>query len=474
MKSYKKYNGLKLTGSIVSIFTFAILSMGCKKLIETDTPYNQLESATAFTDSVTAQATMTGVYAVMYNTSNTGTTVASTFGTYLTTFQARSADELYAPGLPADEYVNNNILPDNALLNSAWNDLYKTIYHTNTIIKGMEASPLSATLKKQLIAEAKFIRAYCHYHLVNLWGPVPLVTETNVNITSVQGQATVAVVYAQIIQDLKDAQADLAADYSWSANIRTRANRWAATAMLAKVYLETKEWTLAEQEASKVIANSTFYTLPSLSAVFLKASPETIWAFNTNLNGYTYIARALLPGTATSEPALALTPSLVNAFERDAVRPDYQDDRFNAWTRATSNGTRYGYKYISNVAAANTEFAVVLRLAEQYLIRAEARVQQNNLSAGITDLNVIRSRAGLHGTFATTQADLLLAIENERRIELFLENGARWYDLKRTGRANEVLGPLKGAGWQATDVLYPIPTQQILANPNLKPNPGYN
>jgi len=475
MESYKKNSGFKLLGCIAGILTLAILSPGCEKLIEIDTPSNQLESRNVFTDSVTVQATMTGIYAVMYNTSNTGSVIASTFGTYLTTFQARSADELIATGLVDDEYVNNNVLPGNSLLNPAWNALYQTIYSTNVLIKGLETSPLSPTLKKQLTAESKFIRAYCNYHLVNLWGSVPLITQTNVDITNLQGQAPADQVYAHIIQDLKDAQADLAADYSWSANIRTRANRWAATAMLAKVYLHTKEWALAEQEASKIIANTSLFTLPaSLTNVFLKGSSETIWAFNTNYSGYTYLGRALLPGSATSDPGLALTPSLINAFERDPIRPDYEDDRFSAWTKTAPSGIRYGYKYISNVAGANTEFAVVLRLGEQFLIRAEARIQQNNLTDGAADINVIRRRAGLHDTFATTQTALITAVEQERRLELFLENGTRWYDLKRTGRADAVLAALKGAGWQSTDVLYPIPTQQIIANPNLKQNPGYN
>lgn len=452
-----------------------ILSLSsCEKLLEIDTPSNQLDSKSIYLDSVSAQATVNGLYTVMYNTTSGGTVVTTTYGTFLTTCQGRTADEVYAPASTSDEFVNNSLVPTTGLANTVWVALYQTVYQANKVIEGMEASALSATLKKQLIGEAKFLRAYANFHLVNLWGDVPLITTTDVALTSIQPRNPVSAIYAQMIQDLKDAQGSLATGYSWSAGLRTRANAAAATALLARVYLYDKQYALAEQEASKVIAQTSLYTLPStLNTVFLKASNETIWAFNTNQFGYPFAGRALLPTTASADPSLALTPSFLSSFERDATRPDYEDDRFAAWTKAATSGLRYAYKYTSNTAAANTEFQVVLRLAEQYLIRAEARIQLNNLTGGIADLNVIRTRAGLHGTFATTQSALILAVEHERQTELFLEYGARLYDLKRTGRADAVLAPIKGAGWQSTDALYPIPTTQINANANLTQNPGY-
>ena len=116
---------------------------------------------------------------------------------------------------------------------------------------------------------------------------------------------------------------------------------------------------------------------------------------------------------------------------------------------------------------------MVLRLAEQYLIRAEARAQQNNISGAQSDVNVIRNRAGLANTTATTQGTLLSAIEHERQIELFAEWGHRWMDLKRTNRADAILGPLKSSNWQSSDVLFPIPLTQIQNDPNFTQNSGY-
>ncbi|WP_121196115.1 RagB/SusD family nutrient uptake outer membrane protein [Mucilaginibacter gracilis] len=139
-------------------------------------------------------------------------------------------------------------------------------------------------------------------------------------------------------------------------------------------------------------------------------------------------------------------------------------------------GTPYYYfsKYkqkLTNTTATG-EYVTYLRLAEQYLIRAEARAKQGNLAGAIADINVIRTRAGLLNTTAVLQPDILLAIEQERRIELFGEYGHRWNDLRRTGRANAVLGALKTT-WTANAALYPIPKTEIQNNSNLTQNPGY-
>lgn len=467
-----KKNIYKILSTSFFLVLIGMMLSGCEKLIEVDVPVNQLTSDAIYADSVTAQATVNGMYSVMYNTTGGGTITASTFGTFVINSPARSADESYWPNSPNDDLVNNSLIPSSANITTLWNNPYQTIYQANKIIESMEASGLSTTLKKQLTGEAKFIRAYCYYTLVNFFGDVPLVISTDVQSNLSLARSPVNEVYAQVITDLKEAQASLASDYSWSAGLRTRANRWAATALLARVYLYQKEYAQAEAEASKVIANQQSFSLPALSQVFLKASSETIWAFNTNQFGYPFIARALLP-SSNGEPSQPLTPNLVASFERDALRPDYEDDRYAAWVKTSPGGRAYSVKYTSNAAGVSTEFAVVLRLAEQYLIRAEARVQQNNLSGAITDINVIRTRAGLRNTPAATKDALLLAIEHERQIELCMEYGHRWFDLKRTGRATAVLAPIKGSNWQETDVLYPIPEAQITNNTNLRQNPGY-
>jgi hypothetical protein len=122
------------------------------------------------------------------------------------------------------------------------------------------------------------------------------------------------------------------------------------------------------------------------------------------------------------------------------------------------------------------EYSTVMRLPEQYLIRAEARAMQGRLSGAIKDLDVVRSRAGLE-LLADMEPDmdgegLLEEIMDQRKKELFAEWGHRWLDLKRSGRATEVLGPIKPL-WQDTDILFPIPEEERGKNPNLSQNNGY-
>jgi hypothetical protein len=116
-----------------------------------------------------------------------------------------------------------------------------------------------------------------------------------------------------------------------------------------------------------------------------------------------------------------------------------------------------------------TDPAYIIRIAEVYLIRAEARAHQpEKLSGAATDLNAVRDRAGLTATAATTGEQLLLAIENERRLEFAFEPH-RWYDLVRTGRAAAVTGIT-----DPNKYVLPIPVGELLVDDALTPNPGYN
>jgi hypothetical protein len=135
----------------------------------------------------------------------------------------------------------------------------------------------------------------------------------------------------------------------------------------------------------------------------------------------------------------------------------------------------FKYKYPNQTAAAAAavfEYHTILRLAEQYLIRAEARAKQSNTAGALADMNVVRVRAGLTASTTTDNAALLLEIERERKFELFCELGHRWFDLQRTNRADAILAPIK-ANWQSTDILYPIPQTARDANVYLSQNDGY-
>jgi hypothetical protein len=252
--------------------------------------------------------------------------------------------------------------------------------------------------------------------------------------------------------------------------------------MLARVYLYLRDWKNAEEQATAVIGNSNYALVTNLNQVFLKGSHETIWALQptsvTNLN--TIDATYLIVNDAYRLSAqFPVSPQLKNAFEPN-------DARFTNWlgtfTTTTAPITTYYYankykvsSYSSSIPV--TEYPIVMRLAEQYLIRAEARAQQNNITGAATDLNAIRTRAGLGATTASGQPDMLTAIMHERQVELFTEWGHRWFDLKRNNLLNDVMNtvaPTKGGTWANFKQLMPIPPADILADPNLIQNPGYN
>ncbi|GAA0536667.1 hypothetical protein GCM10009415_18100 [Chitinophaga japonensis] len=287
--------------------------------------------------------------------------------------------------------------------------------------------------------------------------------------------------YQQITLDLTDAQNLLADGYISGDGIstteeRVRPNKWAATALLARVFLYTGEYAKAELQATDLINNTSQYGLESLDNVFLKNSKEAIWQLqpvNTGRNteeGWAFI----LPSTGpnNSRP-LYLSTSLLQNFEVD-------DQRLASWVNSiTVNGNIFHYPYKYKSAVLNdpvTEYSTVLRLAEQYLIRSEARAQLDKIPDSVEDLNLIRTRAGLLGTTANTKETILKEILHEKQVELFSEWGHRWLDLKRTSMIDEIMSTetaLKGGVWNTNWQRYPIPPTDIATNPNMVQNEGY-
>jgi len=204
--------------------------------------------------------------------------------------------------------------------------------------------------------------------------------------------------------------------------------------------------------------------------VFLSTSREAIWQLQSINLPYTEEGQLFvpLPGLPL-KPTYLLTDTLLHAFEAG-------DRRQTHWTKSEILGGQiysYPFKYkVNTVAATTQEYTTVLRLAECYLIRAEARAQLGQVSEALGDLNTIRSRAGLPLLVMTDQAAVLVAIGHERQVELFAEYGHRWLDLKRTQQVNVVLGSEK-SGWKPDDALYPLPAQEMQQNPSLVQNPGY-
>ncbi|MDN5284258.1 MAG: RagB/SusD domain protein [Mucilaginibacter sp.] len=457
--------------SCVLIITLFLLLGSCRKFVDVGAPSDQLVTATAFATDNTLKATLAGMYITLAVSNSYDLQMNLSFAT------GNSADEtlFFISTIDYDPFLNNNLAADHYLVSNFWSELYTSIYQANAIIAGVENSTgnLSTAMKTEAVGEAKFVRAFCYFYLVNLYGDVPIALTTDAATNNALFRSPKAKVYQQIIADLTDAKNSIVADYSYASSERTRPNKYAAIALLARTYLYMGDWANAQTNAALVINYTSLYSLlptSGLGGIFLKNNKEAIWQVTgTAFPDFTQEGQNYYQGTSNI-PNYQLSNNLLKAFEPG-------DLRYTNWVGVTTySGVTYYYPYKYKQHAANTsataEYCTYLRLAEQYLVRAEAMAEQNNLSGAIADINMIRNRAGLSNTTATSQADILLAIEQERKIELFSEYGHRWNDLRRTGRANAVLGAEK-TGWTANAALYPIPKYDRDNNHNLTQNPGY-
>lgn len=469
----------------VALCLFICASMGCKKLVEVDPPDTKITELNVYSSDATATAVLTGIYIKMSSSSlfNNGLTS-------MPLLTGLSGDELVLySGVSNDTYsafYTNSLTSTNFGFPNPWTDSYNYIFTCNSAINGLSrSSELTPAVKSQLLGEAKFLRAFNYFYLVNLFGDVPLALSTDYTVTATLPRSSKDVVYQQIVTDLKEAQAILNENYVDNSLIKTtservRPNKWAATALLARVYLYKGEYANAENAASEVISHNALYSLTGLNDVFQMNSTEAIWQLQPVDNGFnTRDARLfVIPSTGLSNDwPVYLSDQLLNKFESGDQRKTLWVNRFTDNTVTPAVTYYYSYKYkASEFGQPVTEYAMVLRLAEQYLIRAEARAQQNKLSEAADDLYAIRQRAGLAKIMPGSQPETLDAILHERQTELFTEWGHRWLDLKRLNKANEVISTvtqLKGGTWNTNWQLYPIPSDDLQKDRNLIQNPGY-
>lgn len=440
------------------------LFSACNSFVQIDASPLVINSAELFQSDEVATSAVVGLYNQMTTLNMSGMNGG------ITVYSALSADEIYPGGSNTNyEVFYENAVPEsNGIVNlNFWGYLYRSVYRCNAIIEGIDHSAgLSEATRKQLQGEAYFVRAFNYFYLVNLFGKVPLSVETDYRKNAIAPRSEINEVYAQIIEDLK--QAALLLPQPYVSQNRVRPNYYTALALLSRTYLYTGQWEQAEKTATAIIDGGMYQREDDLSKVFQMASTETIWQLYRDAVN-TSDGAAFIPLSASATPPLILTDELMQRFEGN-------DQRKAAWTgynTVDNNPLYYPYKYKIRSGLPVQEYTVVFRLAEQYLIRAEARAHRENLEDAKDDVDVIRNRAGLGGTTATDIPALLTEIESQRALELFCEWGHRWFDLKRTGRADAVLAPLK-SGWRKEAALLPIPASERLINVFLDQNPGYN
>lgn len=446
-------------------YLFLILLPGvfsCHKFLDQQ-PVDYVSDQVTIVDAASAQTAVRGIYRKLSSDNY--------YGSLFPSFGYLSGDNVQWTGSQSiiQQFITHNLKSDNGNIASVWAGIYAAINLTNHVISkvpGVKDPSLTQTLRDQLTGEAYFIRALAYFDLVRTWGGVPIVltpTLTPKDQDTVK-RSSAAQVYAQVLSDLNTAENLLSVPASGSPN-PVRANKETAQALKARYYLYQGQWAQAESYASLVIGDVKNYALlkpysaffSPASAVATKESVFELSYSTTYTNGHRgYWQPPANGGTRQWAPNDAFI-SLVND-------PSIGGNR-SALVAKTSAGLWYGNLYYRNPA---TDPAYVIRIAELYLIRAEARAQQDNVPGALADLDTVRTRAALAPSTAATKGDILLAIENERRIEFAFEPH-RWYDLVRTGRAATVLGVSDPKKY-----VFPLPMAEVnLSKGNLPQNEGY-
>ncbi|RYY54555.1 MAG: RagB/SusD family nutrient uptake outer membrane protein [Chitinophagaceae bacterium] len=480
---------------------FATLALtSCKKFLEED-PQSQVTITNYYKTQSDAVSAVNSIYGYL-NSISTG----STAGVYHSSLWV-------AAGLASDELENNQLASpqfdqlstftytsQNSALLEIWSTNYKAITIANIAIARIPGIPMDATLKSRLLGEAKFLRGLLYFNLVRMFGNIPLLTaEENPLLPPVSPAEEI---YAQVITDLDEAAAALPLSYATGSG-RGRATQGAANALLAKVYLTLKDWTLAASTAKKVIDSNQYELYPDFADVFKLANrngKEAVFSVGFgDANGAIIFWEAgqfqvrLLPpalsveGVKNAQGWQVPTQYLYNQYD--------QDDRRRAVTFITeihdpagpvTTIRPYIQKYWDRVAEpvgneSSNDFPVI-RYSDVLLMYAEANNDLNQSGLALEYINKVRKRARFNGTIdlntvpdyvGLSQEQFRDAILKERSLE-FVAEGQRWFDLARMGKL-ETQVPLAKTGVTpvARHYLFPIPQREIDLNPNLVQNTGY-
>jgi hypothetical protein len=408
--------------------------------------------------------------------SNVGTLRAALIGAYnelqgyggeLVTLGTAPADNAIANGTQTQYFqlAGNAVPTDNVTTVSAYQSIYRAINCANTIIASIENlnDPLlSEAEKNRTLGEAYFIRAVGYFDLARGWGGVQIQTKPTDNLNVIKGikRSSQNETYNQVLLDLIEAEKLLPDDTS----TRNRAQKSAAKALRARLHLYREQWEDAERYASEVISNSkyelvkpykTFFTPPFLSK-------ESVFELTSSLNDKSNYWSVWLPSALGGQHSLKPSDKIVAKLNDPAIggsRNVLIDGTGN-----TLHSTLYGN-------STGIDPFYIIRIAELYLIRAEARAKKAtpDFVGAVADLDAIRTRADVSpwGGDKTDKNKIIEAIEEENNVEFAFE-AHRWFDLVRTQRAGEVLGVTNTNFW-----VFPIPQSDIFSDPDVEQNPGY-
>lgn len=445
---------------ILPVITITILITSCSKVLDRQ-PELYVSETQSLVDKKSADAALIGAYNSLSQNSYQGVT-------FRYTVNLASDNLKWVGNTPTNrEFDVYGIFATNTRVSELWAAIYKTINIANniiTIVPTINDVTFSQADRNNSRGEAFFLRAYSYFDLVRLWGNVPIQTQPAKTISDAEGisNSTPAEIYKQVERDLDSAETLLS-----SAINRNRANKFTAKALKARLYLYLKDWIKAESYATELINNSASFKLVKPYNLFFasKNTTESIFEIDYTINNKNSWAGNWFASNITGgKRELLPTDDFITLVKN----PNIGGDR--SFLLLNVGGVDYGNMNFKIATGDDQVYAI--RIAEMYLIRAEARAEigaSTDFAEALQDLNVIRSRANVPPIISVTDKNELIdKILLERRIEFAYES-QRWFDLIRREKAQSVLGIT-----DASKLLFPIPKQQILVNPSLKQNPGYN
>ncbi|REC60146.1 RagB/SusD family nutrient uptake outer membrane protein [Chryseobacterium pennae] len=441
--------------------------VSCEKMIDVDLPQNQIPSEQVFEDVQTADAALAALYSGLWDNSPlAGDQTGKLLGTYtddLSYYATTSTNGIL------DLYQNNHT-DSNAAVYAYWASAYQKIYMANAVIEGIEQSvSLSTADRNRLKGEALLIRTMLFFYLQQIYGDIPMPTTTDYNINKVLPKTSSNEALTKIEADL-NIVINLISDYYHNPE-RIFPNKKVAELMLAKVYMAQNtpaKWVEAEILLKNIIQSPLYTFQNDVTKVFTKTGTHILWQLKPKNPGDAVKEASIYYFTGAAPSSFALSQDLVNAFPAGDLRKQ-------SWMTPITVGGNIWYraeKY-KNRSNNTTEYSVVFRLEEVYLLLAEALAQQDKLTEALPYLNKTKQRAGLVAiTNPVSKENLLSEILSENRKEFFTEFGHRFFDLKRLNKL-QTLQATK-PNWKEFHRIFPIPQKEILLNANLNPqNAGY-
>lgn len=443
--------------SILSIVALLGLFTGCDKYLDLE-PSQSISENIALTSDKNVKNVLVGAYSQFDNPAIYG-------GNILRNAELLGGDgEIQWVGTYIDprQIFNKTMLAANSESYVQWRDSYDVINIANNILSALEV--VNEADRDRIEGEALFLRGLMYFDLVRFFAeqyefgtnntqygvPLILTPTQGINESSFVGRNTVEDIYNQVITDLTSAASKLPADND------VYASSGAATALLARVYLQKGDYTNARDAANTVIGDGNYSLLTTYAACFNKDNNTAEDIFVTQIT----------PQDRMSSMTEFFSVPQYGGRDGDIDILSGHTDLYSA------GDTRLDLFFIGNGALRcgkwNNQYGGInlIRLAEMYLIRAECN-QRLGTTIGATplvDYNAIHERAGLTAAGSVTLDDILL----ERRLELAFE-GFRIHDIRRLHQ-NVGLMP-----YDAPELLFPIPSRELDANPELKDqqNPGY-